>query len=83
MTTDKIKQFVALVGGVLGALLLFFKAVQYDVGWFNEITIAAFLGLLTSLIPLVGVFYGIYKNQYLLTKKAKKQEDVLIKTGNK
>lgn len=83
MDADKIKQVVALVGGVLGALLLFFQAVSIKVEWFNEVTIAAFLALLGSFIPLVAIFYGIYKNQYLLTKKAKEQEKVLIQTGKK
>lgn len=83
MTADKLKQYVAMIGGVLGALLLFIRAVGHEISWFNEMTIEAFLVLLTSLIPLAAIFYGIYKNQYLLTQKAKTQEKVLQRNGLK
>ena len=83
MNTDKLKQYVAMIGGVLGALLLFFRSVDHEIAWFNEVTIEAFLGVLVALIPLVLVFYGIYKNQYLVTKKAKKHEDALKRQGLK
>ena len=81
MTADKLKQYVALVGGVLGALLLFFRSVDHEIAWFNEVTIEAFIGVLVALIPLVLVFYGIYKNQYLVSKKAKAQEEYLKRSG--
>ena len=80
---DKLKQYVAMIGGVLGALLLFFRSLNHEVEWFYEITIEAFLALLTAFIPLVLVFYGIWKNQYLVTKKAKQQERVLKQRGLK
>lgn len=80
---DKLKQYVAMIGGVLGALLLFFRSLNFEVEWFNEITIEAFLALLAAFIPLVLVFYGIWKNQYLVTKKAKQQERVLKQRGLK
>lgn len=80
---DKLKQYVAMVGGVLGALLLFFRALEFEVEWFNEITIEAFLALLAALIPLVLIFYGVWKNQYIFTKKAKRQEDELKRRGLK
>jgi len=83
MTADKLKQYVAMIGGVLGALLLFIRAVGHEISWFNEMTIEAFLVLLSALIPLVAIFYGIYKNQYLLTQKAKTQEKVLERNGLK
>ena len=83
MSADKLKQYVAMIGGVLGALLLFVRAVGHELSWFNEMTIDAFVVLLTSLIPLVAIFYGIYKNQYLLTPKAKVQEKVLERNGLK
>jgi predicted transporter len=83
MTADKLKQYVAMIGGILGALLLFIRAVGHEISWFNEMTIEAFLVLLTTLIPLAAVFYGIYKNQYLLSDKAKRQEEVLKDEGLK
>ena len=30
MTADKLKQYVAMIGGVLGALLLFIRAVGHE-----------------------------------------------------
>jgi len=83
MTADKLKQYVAMIGGVLGALLLFIRAVGHEISWFNEMTIEALLVLLSALIPLVAIFYGIYKNQYLLTKQARYQEELLKNKGLK
>lgn len=83
MTTDKLKQYVAMVGGVLGALLLFFRSVDREIAWFNEVTIEAFIGVLIAFIPLVLVLYGVYKNTYLVTKEAKKQEKLLKRQGLK
>lgn len=77
MTADKIKQVIAAVGGVLSALYLFFQAIDVELAHFNEMTIEAFIGFLTALIPLILIGYGIWKNQYLVTKKAKKQEEAL------
>lgn len=83
MTADKLKQLIAAAGGTLSALYLFFKSMDIEFAHFNEISIEAFIGLLTALIPLVLIGYGIYKNQYLVTKKAKKQEEVLKDEGLK
>ncbi|MGX7596277.1 phage holin [Planococcus plakortidis] len=77
MTADKIKQVIAAVGGVLSALYLFFQAIDVELAHFNEMTIEAFIGFLTALIPLILIGYGIWKNQYLVTKKAKEQEEAL------
>jgi len=81
MTTDKLKQYVAMIGGVLGALLLFLQSLEVDFLWFNNDSISTFTNFLTSLIPLVLVGYGIYKNQYLITNRAKSQEAVLKRSG--
>ncbi|WP_349730462.1 phage holin [Peribacillus frigoritolerans] len=80
---DKAKQYIAMIGGVLGALLLFFQALGLDISWFNENTIAAFLNVLLAIVPLAFALYGIYKNQYLLTRKALNQEKALEKQGLK
>jgi SPP1 family holin len=80
---DKTKQYVAMIGGVLGTLLLFFQSLGFQVEWFNEHTINSFTNFLTALIPFGFALYGVYKNQYLVTKKAKKQEAVLKKQGLK
>ncbi|WP_260399795.1 SPP1 phage holin family protein [Peribacillus simplex] len=80
---DKTKQYIAMIGGALGALLLFFRSLGFQVDWFNENTINSFINFLTALVPLGFALYGVYKNQYLLTKKAKKQEVVLKEEGLK
>ncbi|MGE7766678.1 phage holin [Peribacillus sp. NPDC096540] len=80
---EKAKQYVAMIGGVLGALLLFFQSLGYQVEWFNENTINSFINFITAVVPLGFALYGVYKNQYLLTTKAQKQEEVLKKQGLK
>ena len=83
MSAEKLKQYVGMVGGVLGALLLFFRSVDHEISWFNELTIEAFIGLLIAFIPLVLVLYGVWKNTYLVTPKAKDQEETLKRNGLK
>lgn len=80
---DKTKQYIAMIGGVLGALLLFFQALGFEISWFNTTTIDAFLNFLLAAVPLGFALYGVYKNQYLVTKKAQVQEEVLKKNGLK
>ncbi|KWW15543.1 PTS mannose transporter subunit IID [Peribacillus simplex] len=72
-----------MIGGALGALLLFFQSLGFQVEWFIENTINSFINFLTAIVPLMFALYGVYKNQYLLTEKAKKQEGVLKKQGLK
>ncbi|MEC0271932.1 MULTISPECIES: phage holin [Peribacillus] len=80
---DKAKQYIAMIGGALGALLLFFQSLDLQIKWFNENTINSFMNFLTAAIPLGFALYGVYKNQYLVTKKAQEQEEVLKKNGLK
>lgn len=74
---DKIKQYVALIGGFLGALYLALQVSGVEFLWFNPETIDAWMGVLNAFIPFVLIAYGIYKNQYLLSEKAKLQENEL------
>ena len=83
MTTDKLKQIIAMVGGFLGAVLLFLQALGVQYEWFTQSTIDSFLGVLIAGVPLAMIFYGIYKNTYLITEKAKEQENELKKRGLK
>ncbi|MFD4928414.1 phage holin [Peribacillus butanolivorans] len=80
---DKTKQYVAMIGGALGALLLFFQSLGYQVEWFNEDTINSFINFITAIVPLGFALYGVYKNQFLLTEKALEQEKALKKQGLK
>lgn len=83
MTEDKLKQIIALFGGFLSALLLFFQAIQLDVSWFNDEFINALVNALMAGVPLLVVLYGVWKNTYLVTKKARKQEEKLKDEGLK
>ncbi|MGE6376622.1 phage holin [Peribacillus muralis] len=80
---DKTKQYIAMIGGALGALLLFFQSLGFQVEWFNEHTISSFINFLTAIVPLGFALYGVYKNQYLITNKAKEQEEFLKEQGFK
>lgn len=83
MSADKIKQYIAMFGGVLGALLLFMRSIDFELHWFNEMSIEAFIGFLVALAPLVAVLYGVWKNQYIVSKKAREAEEVLKREGLK
>lgn len=83
MNYDKIKQYVALFGGWLSAVLLFLQSLGLEYWWFNEETIGTFTNVLVASIPFVLVVYGIYKNSYIITKEAKEQEEELKKQGLK
>lgn len=83
MTADKLKQYVALFGGLLGAVLLFLDSLNVQFAWFNESSINGFTGVLQSSIPFVLIAYGVWKNTYIVTPKSQEQEEVLIKKGLK
>lgn len=83
MTTDKIKQHIALFGGLLGAVLLFLQTLGVELPWFTQESIDSFVNVLIAAVPFVLVVYGVYKNTYLVTKKAREQEEELKKKGLK
>lgn len=80
---DKIKQYIGFIGGALGGILLFLQSVGIELVHFNNGTIDSFTGMLLTFVPLMLVGYGVWKNQYLLTDKAKKQEQELKRRGLK
>ncbi|MFY0744759.1 phage holin [Solibacillus silvestris] len=83
MTADKLKQHIAFFGGLLGAVLLFLQTLGVEFAWFTQQSIDSFVGVLVAAVPFVLVIYGVYKNTYLVTKKAREQEDELKKRGLK
>jgi protein-S-isoprenylcysteine O-methyltransferase Ste14 len=83
MGPDKIKQFVALIGGFLSAILLFLGTLGITLDWFNQQSIDAFLAVLAAGALLAVNLYGVYKNTYVLTEDAKKQEEELKRRGLK
>lgn len=83
MTNDKLKQYIGLFGGLLSAVLLFLGTLNVQFDWFNTDSIDAFIGVLVAAIPFVLLIYGVYKNTYIMTDKAKKQEKELKRKGLK
>lgn len=80
---DKLKQYIGFIGGALGGILLFLQALGVELVHFNNESINAFTEMLLTFVPLILVGYGIWKNQYLVTKKAKSQERMLKYRGLK
>ncbi|KAA0944056.1 PTS mannose transporter subunit IID [Sporosarcina sp. ANT_H38] len=80
---DKLKQHIGLFGGLLSAILLFLGTLNIEFEWFNTGSINAFTAVLIAAIPFALLIYGVYKNTYLLTEKAKKQERALKQRGLK
>ncbi|MEK4091738.1 phage holin [Viridibacillus sp. FSL H8-0110] len=83
MIAEKLKQYIGLFGGWLGAVLLFLQALDIKLQHFNDVTIDAFVGVLMASIPFILVGYGVWKNSYVISKQAKDQEEVLKKKGLK
>lgn len=80
---DKAKQYIGLFGGWLSTVLLFLGVIGQSYGWFNQESIDAFIMMLIASVPLVGGLYGVYKNSYRLSEKAKRQEELLKHRGLK
>lgn len=83
MKADKLKQYIGLFGGLLGAVLLFLQTLGISFVWFTDDSINAFTDVLVKAVPFVLVAYGVYKNSYIITKKAKEQENKLKEKGLK
>lgn len=83
MTTDKLKQYIGLFGGLLSAILLFLGTLNVEFKWFNTSSIESFTAVLIAMIPFAIAIYGVWKNSYVLTDKAKVQEEVLKRNGLK
>ncbi|WJY27496.1 phage holin [Sporosarcina trichiuri] len=83
MTADKLKQYIGLFGGLLSAVLLFLGTLNVQFEWFNVDSIDAFIGVLIAAVPFILLIYGVYKNSYIVTDKAKKQENELKRRGLK
>lgn len=83
MNADKLKQYIGFIGGALGGILLFLQSLGVELVHFNNATIDAFTDMLLTFVPLILIGYGIWKNQYIVTDKAKNQEKELKKRGLK
>lgn len=83
MTADKLKQYIGFIGGALGGILLFLQSLGIELVHFNNGSINSFSDMLLTFVPLIMVGYGVWKNQYIVTDKAKKQERSLKQRGLK
>ena len=83
LTVDKLKQIVAMFGGLISAILLFLRSIGVTFDWLTEESVNAFNQVLINGIPFVLVIYGVWKNSYIVTKKAKEQEKLLREKGLK
>lgn len=83
MTADKLKQYIAMFGGLLSAVLLFLQSLGITLTWFTDETIDAFVNAALAAVPFVLVVYGVWKNTYLMSKRAKNQEEKLKEEGLK
>lgn len=80
---DKLKQYFALFGGWLSAVLLFLGTLNVSFEWFTMESIDAFVAVLVAAVPFIIVIYGVWKNSYRLSEKAKRQEVELKRRGLK
>lgn len=83
MTADKLKEYIALFGGLLSAILLFLQALGIELFWFTDTSIETFINAALAAVPFVLVVYGVWKNTYIVSKKAKEQEAKLKEEGLK
>lgn len=77
MTSDKLKQYIGLFGGMLGALYLALKSSGIEVEFLNPDKLNAWENFFTTAVPFFIAGYGVYKNTYILHNKSKAQEEYL------
>ena len=77
MTSDKLKQYIGLFGGMLGALYLALKASGIEVPFLMPEKLDAWQNFATSIVPFVIAIYGVYKNTYVILSHSKAQEEYL------
>lgn len=80
---DKVKQFIALIGGFLGALYLALQSSGITADWLNPQAVDAWVNVLNTGVPLVLVAYGVWKNTFIVKKSAREQEQYLKNKGLK
>ncbi|CAH0346310.1 phage holin [Bacillus sp. CECT 9360] len=68
-----------LLCGFLSSLLLFLGSIGITFEWFESLN--AFFILISAASALILNLYAVYKNTYVLTKKARKQKESLKKQG--
>lgn len=80
---DKIKEITILITGALMALMGFLATLNIQYEWLTKESIDAFGVLITAVVVLVLTLYTVYKNTFIITKKAKQQKAELKRKGLK
>nr|WP_263313910.1 phage holin [Mammaliicoccus sp. Marseille-Q6498] len=80
---DKIKQFIAMIGGFIGALYLALNASGITVEWLSPQKLNAWMNVLNTGIPIIFVLYGVWKNTFIFTSRSREQEKFLKQSGRK
>lgn len=80
---DKIKQFIGLIGGFLGALYLALNTSGISAEWINPQKVDAWINVINTGLPLALVLYGVWKNTFIIKKSARDQEKYLKEKGLK
>ena len=80
---DKVKQFIALIGGFLAEFYLALQASGISAEWINPQAVDAWINVLNTGVPLIMVGYGIWKNTFIVKKSAREQEEYLKEKGLK
>lgn len=61
----------------MGSIYLFLQTIGVSFDWFTEDSIDAFSNCVAASIALAVVAYGIYKNTYVLTSRAREEKKIL------
>lgn len=83
MKKENAKELATLITGWLTALMGFLATLNIKFEWLTEASINAFGVFVVATITLVVSAYAIYKNTFVITKKAKKQKEELKRKGLK
>ncbi|WP_218729473.1 phage holin [Mammaliicoccus lentus] len=80
---DKVKQFIAMIGGFLGAVYLALNASGIYIEWLSPDKLNAWMNVFNTGVPILFVLYGIWKNTFIITNQSRAQEKFLKESGKK
>lgn len=80
---DKIKQFIAMIGGFISSVYLALNASGIHINWLHPKNIEPWMQVFNTGIPILFIIYGIWKNTFILTNRSREQEMFLKQSGRK
>ena len=80
---EELKEIATLVSGFLMAVMGFLATLNIKFEWLTEASISAFGTVIVAAGILVVTLYAVYKNTFVLTKRAKEQKETLKQKGLK